>query len=177
MIASPWSRGGYVCSQVFVRTSVLQLAERVLSHRTGKDIRESNISQWRRQVCGDLSSAFRSPRQDAMKPVVFPDRAHFLENIHKAQFKPMIGGFTRSSSRNRSAARGLHFRCRTIFTPTLSWAPIRNSSKSCSSRGNPAVHFMPTHQGPIKNRPSSGRAPCRSCCRREVAGRLEHGRI
>jgi phospholipase C len=94
VIASPWSRGGYVCSQVFDHTSVLQLAERVLSHRTGKDIRESNISQWRRQVCGDLSSAFRSPRQDAMKPVVFPDRAHFLENIHKAQFKPMIGGFT-----------------------------------------------------------------------------------
>src|SRR5262249_40445605 len=55
VVASPWSRGGYVCSQVFDHTSVLRLLERVI----GKGIRESNISPWRRTVCGDLSSAFR----------------------------------------------------------------------------------------------------------------------
>src|SRR5205085_11881678 len=59
VIASPWSRGGYVCSQVFDHTSVLQLMENVLTRRTGKQIRESNISAWRRSICGDLSSAFR----------------------------------------------------------------------------------------------------------------------
>jgi len=94
VIASPWSRGGFVCSQVFDHTSVLQLAERVLSHMSGKDIRETNISQWRRQICGNLDSAFQAPRQDKLQRVAFPGRAHFLEDIHKAQFKPMIGGFT-----------------------------------------------------------------------------------
>jgi len=40
VLASPWGRGGYVNWQVFDHTSVLQLMEKVLSHRTGKPIRE-----------------------------------------------------------------------------------------------------------------------------------------
>ncbi len=49
---SPWSRGGWVNSQVFDHTSVLRFLERV----TG--VREPNISDWRRAVCGDLTSCF-----------------------------------------------------------------------------------------------------------------------
>ncbi len=49
---SPWSRGGWVCSQVFDHTSVL----RFISARFG--VEEPNISPWRRAVCGDLTSAF-----------------------------------------------------------------------------------------------------------------------
>ncbi|MEP6484376.1 MAG: phospholipase C, phosphocholine-specific [Rudaea sp.] len=52
IIASPWSRGGYVCSQVFDHTSVIRLMEEL----TG--VAEPNISAWRRQTCGDLLSAF-----------------------------------------------------------------------------------------------------------------------
>src|SRR5215471_2297780 len=59
IIASPWSRGGMVNSQVFDHTSILQFLEKLLSHRTGKVIREPNISAWRRAVCGDLTSVFR----------------------------------------------------------------------------------------------------------------------
>jgi phospholipase C len=52
LIISPWTRGGWVCSQTFDHTSVLQfLAARF-------DIPEPNISAWRRAVCGDLTSAF-----------------------------------------------------------------------------------------------------------------------
>ncbi|MEP7043351.1 MAG: phospholipase C, phosphocholine-specific [Dokdonella sp.] len=51
-IVSPWSRGGYVCSEVFDHTSVIRFLE-VL---TG--VMEPNISAWRRTVCGDLTSAF-----------------------------------------------------------------------------------------------------------------------
>ena len=36
LIASPWSRGGYVCSQVFDHTSILQFLEILLSQKTGK---------------------------------------------------------------------------------------------------------------------------------------------
>src|SRR6185295_12812967 len=59
VIASPWSRGGAVCSQVFDHTSMLQFLEKFLSHKTGKKIEESNISAWRRTVCGDLTSVFK----------------------------------------------------------------------------------------------------------------------
>ena len=52
MIVSPWSRGGFVCSQVFDHTSVIRLMEA----RFG--VREPNISAWRRSVSGDLTSAF-----------------------------------------------------------------------------------------------------------------------
>jgi phospholipase C len=51
-VISPWSRGGWVNSQVFDHTSVI----RFLEARFG--VHEPNISPWRRAVCGDLTSAF-----------------------------------------------------------------------------------------------------------------------
>jgi phospholipase C len=51
-IISPWSQGGRVCSQVFDHTSVIRFLE------TWTGVQETNISRWRRQVCGDLTSAF-----------------------------------------------------------------------------------------------------------------------
>lgn len=52
IIVSPWTRGGWVCSQVFDHTSQLRFVEA----RFG--VEASNISPWRRAVCGDLTSAF-----------------------------------------------------------------------------------------------------------------------
>ncbi|WAS91688.1 phosphocholine-specific phospholipase C [Nannocystis punicea] len=51
-IVSPFSRGGWVCSEVFDHTSIL----RFLEARFG--VVETNISPYRRAVCGDLTSAF-----------------------------------------------------------------------------------------------------------------------
>jgi phospholipase C len=56
-VISPWSRGGWVNSQVFDHTSVGQFLER----RFGIEI--PAISPWHRAVCGDLTSAF-----DFVKP-------------------------------------------------------------------------------------------------------------
>ena len=92
IIASPWSRGGYVCSQVFDHTSVLQLLERVLSQRSGREIRETNITAWRRTVCGDLTSAFR-PFEEGSAEVRFPSRDSFFEQVHRAQFTRMPSGY------------------------------------------------------------------------------------
>jgi phospholipase C len=50
-IVSPWTVGGYVASEQFDHTSVLQFLERL----TG--VSEPNITQWRRQTFGDLTSA------------------------------------------------------------------------------------------------------------------------
>lgn len=93
VIASPWSRGGCVCSQVFDHTSVLQFLEKLLTHKTGRKIEEPNISQWRRTVCGDLTAAFEAhdrPTKDL--PPVF-DRDAFIEKIHRARFKEKPSGF------------------------------------------------------------------------------------
>lgn len=92
VIASPWSRGGAVCSQVFDHTSVLQFLEKVLSHKTGKKVEEPNINRWRRAVCGDLMAAFRSA-DDPSSPLKPLDRDQFVTEIHRAQFKDLPQGY------------------------------------------------------------------------------------
>ncbi len=56
LVVSPWSKGGYVCSQVFDHTSVIRFIEKRFGH--SHNLAESNITPWRRAVCGDLMTAF-----------------------------------------------------------------------------------------------------------------------
>jgi len=70
LVVSPWSKGGYVCSETFDHTSVIRFMER----RFG--VHEPNISPWRRAVCGDLTSAFDFSRPD-VRPVPLPDTAGY----------------------------------------------------------------------------------------------------
>ncbi|TZF85511.1 phospholipase C, phosphocholine-specific (plasmid) [Pedobacter sp. BS3] len=86
IVASPWSRGGQVCSQVFDHTSVLQFLEGFLSQKYGKKIEENNISLWRRTICGDLTSVFR-PFIKEQTRLPYLSRDGYIEKIHKAQFK------------------------------------------------------------------------------------------
>ena len=67
IIISPWTVGGWVATERFDHTSVLQLLEKV----TG--VNEPNISDWRRQTFGDLTSAFRftTPRLPPRLPGTF----------------------------------------------------------------------------------------------------------
>jgi phospholipase C len=51
-VVSPWSKGGWVNSEVFDHTSVIRFLEK----RFG--VIEPNISAWRRSVAGDLVSTF-----------------------------------------------------------------------------------------------------------------------
>jgi phospholipase C len=93
IIASPWSRGGCVCSQVFDHTSVLQFLEKLLSHKMGRPVEEPNISQWRRTVCGDLTSAFQvyDGEQSGLPPAA--ECSAVVEAIHRAKFKEVPSGF------------------------------------------------------------------------------------
>jgi len=61
-VISPWSKGGWVNSQVFDHTSVL----RFLEARFG--VPETNISPFRRAVCGDLTSAFNFAKPNSAVP-------------------------------------------------------------------------------------------------------------
>lgn len=92
VIASPWTRGGYVNSQVFDHTSCLQFLEHFVESRTGKKVKETNISSWRRSVCGDLSSVFR-PADDKPIPDLHFDRNEFIESIYQAKYKPLPGNY------------------------------------------------------------------------------------
>lgn len=77
-VISPWSRGGWVNSQVFDHTSVIRFVEK----RFG--VIEPNITPWRRAVCGDLTSAFDFTRPD-FRPFLhaLPDTADLAERARQ----------------------------------------------------------------------------------------------
>jgi phospholipase C len=70
-IVSPWTKGGFVCSQVFDHTSVIRFIEK----RFG--VTEPNITEWRRAVCGDLTTAFDFRTPDATMPPL-PDTSNYI---------------------------------------------------------------------------------------------------
>ena len=57
IVCSPWTRGGWVDSQVHDHTSVIQFME-TWTAALGTPAQCPNISAWRRQICGDLTGAF-----------------------------------------------------------------------------------------------------------------------
>ena len=87
VVASPWSRGGWVNSEVFDLSSSLQFLEKFLTQKFGKKLEEPNISEWRRTVCGDLSSIFRPYNGEEINDPKSLNRDEFIESIHRAQFK------------------------------------------------------------------------------------------
>jgi phospholipase C len=71
LLVSPWTRGGHVASEVFDHTSTIRFLETWAAH-LGKPFRSPNISDWRRSIAGDLTSAldFDHPQPG---PADFPD--------------------------------------------------------------------------------------------------------
>jgi phospholipase C len=80
-VVSPWSRGGYVNSQVFDHTSVLQFIEK----RFG--VTEPNISPWRRVVCGDLTTSFDFSKSDATFPTL-PSTSTYITQADQQCARP-----------------------------------------------------------------------------------------
>jgi phospholipase C len=69
------------------------MMEKWLTHKTGKKIEESNITAWRRTICGDLSSVFRPYNEEripAPKPLV---KRQVIEDIHRAKTQQLPSGF------------------------------------------------------------------------------------
>ncbi len=100
-IASPWSRGGKVCSQVFDHTSSLQFLEYFFNHKYNKNIRLDNISDWRRTICGDLTAAF-TPFVQGQEQLPFLQRNQYIETIYNAQFKDNPSGFIEINDLNQT---------------------------------------------------------------------------
>ena len=111
VIASPWTRGGFVCSQVFDHTSPLQFLERLLSKKLKIEVREPNISAWRRAVCGDLTSAFQQQPTIGHEFANPTTRDEYVRLIHEAQFKDLPKGFHKLTAAEIQQLRrdGRHF--------------------------------------------------------------------
>ncbi|MFG2769927.1 phosphocholine-specific phospholipase C [Streptomyces sp. NPDC048350] len=83
LVVSPWSTGGYVCSETFDHTSIIRFMER----RFG--VTEPQISPWRRAICGDLTSAFDFGLENTA-PAALPDTSAYkpLDNDRHPSYVP-----------------------------------------------------------------------------------------
>jgi phospholipase C len=62
LVVSPFSRGGFVCSDVFDHTSTLRLLEA----RFGAEV--PNLTAWRRSITGDMTTAFNFAKVETSVP-------------------------------------------------------------------------------------------------------------
>jgi phospholipase C len=111
IVISPWSKGGWVSSEVFDHTSLIQFIEQ----RFG--VREPNITKWRRAVTGDLTSAFnfKTPN-DALVPLpstaayVPPDNARHPDVVPTPPTDQSLPKQERGVARARAVPYELHAR-------------------------------------------------------------------
>jgi phospholipase C len=82
-VVSPFSRGGWVSSEVFDHTSTIQFLER----RFG--VHEPNITPWHRAVAGDLTSAFDFDDPNGVVPPL-PDMSAATEATLVITGKPPV---------------------------------------------------------------------------------------
>jgi phospholipase C len=82
MIISPWTRGGYVYSEIADHTSTIKFLEK----RFG--IRCPNISPWRRAITGDLTQAFNFTHPDYSWPKLPFDKGDWVRTEIECAFNP-----------------------------------------------------------------------------------------
>lgn len=88
IIASPWTKGGFVNSEVSDHTSVLQFLEKFIEKKFNKKATADNISDWRRAICGDLTSAFNSSNVKAPQ-MDYLNQKEYTKTINAAKNKPV----------------------------------------------------------------------------------------
>lgn len=109
LIVSPWSKGGWVNSEVFDHTSSIQFLEHFLSAKTGKKIEQPQISDWRRTVTGDLTSVFRPADQETAQYPEPVEKDKFIQSIFNAKFKALPSDFRALSTAEIQTVRNNPF--------------------------------------------------------------------
>jgi phospholipase C len=87
LVVSPWSAGGWVCSETFDHTSLIRFIEA----RFG--VSEPNITPWRRAVCGDLTSAFDFESASDQVPALPSTAAYKPTGTGSPHLLPDAAGF------------------------------------------------------------------------------------
>ncbi len=101
LLVSPWTIGGWVCSETFDHTSVLRFLEQL----TG--VHEPNISEWRRNTFGDLTSAIRVGNSRKQPPTL-PDTVAALRQAQYASShlpKPVLPGASQQPPKQEDGQR------------------------------------------------------------------------
>ena len=123
LVVSPWSRGGWVCSETFDHTSLIRFIEA----RFGVD--EPNITPWRRAVCGDLTSAFDFESASRSRPAAAQRRRLQAE---RARLRRATTRRRRQSDRSRARSPACGRRVGSATASTSPSTPARASSTSRS---------------------------------------------
>ena len=107
LIVSPWTKGGFVNSQLFDHTSVIRFLEK----RFG--VVEPNITPWRRTVCGDLTSCFDFFAADQDWRASLPGTVNYNAHADTAKSLPPVKLPKRArlprQERGQRAARALPY--------------------------------------------------------------------
>jgi phospholipase C len=129
LVVSPWSRGGWVNSQLFDHTSIIRFLEARFARHNHSDLIETNITPWRRAVVGDLTTAFDFktpntrrvilPNTDAFKP---EDLVRHDDQVPVPPVHESLPG------RSRACVRRARFR--------TNWMPRARSSRSTRRSGS-----------------------------------------
>jgi phospholipase C len=83
LICSPWTRGGFVDSNLYDHTSMLRFLE------TWTGVRAANITAWRRSLSGDLTAAFDFAHPDFSIPDL-PDTVPLIQQSdEEVNFPPV----------------------------------------------------------------------------------------
>jgi len=105
IVASPWSKGGWVNSEICDITSTIQFMEHFFEKKLGKQVKEENISSWRRAITGDLTSIFRKAEGSNAVDLPFLDRNQQIYAIDQAKSKPLPNNFHVWSKEDAAALR------------------------------------------------------------------------
>jgi phospholipase C len=155
IVASPWTRGGWVNSQLFDHTSVL----RFLEARFG--VAEPNISAWRRAVAGDLTSVFdfasaqfasaQFASAQATSPRL-PRTEGVVERVDAAcKLDPPLPDFTQTALPRQEAgqrpARPLPYSL--LVAAQVNADPARPLTLTFDNRGTAGAHFSAHAHGAL----------------------------
>jgi phospholipase C len=83
IIASPWTRGGYVDSNTYNHTSMLQFLE------TWTGVQAANVTSWRRAITGDLTAAFDFAHPDFSVPDLPDTVPLIMQSDEEESFPPV----------------------------------------------------------------------------------------
>jgi phospholipase C len=90
LVVSPWSKGGWVSSEVFDHTSIIRFIERRFA-RQHPELYEPNITPWRRAVAGDLTRLFDFDRPSQAKVVLPSTHAYVPPDAEEhPDYKPTV---------------------------------------------------------------------------------------
>ncbi len=91
----------------------------------GKQVRETNISSWRRAICSDLTSAFRPYDPSGFRYDEFVDRNLWMQKVYNASFKDVPSNFSPLSDAQIREARE---------NPDVSYMPVqeKGTKESCA---------------------------------------------